>query len=302
MSDQFVEIKSIHQLHESMNWGKPKHPLISIIDAADLNVDERKVGTKVVSHLYMIAQKDKSCGVKYGRNHFDFAEGVMVYSAPQQSQVVTKMIQAGDINGWIIYFHPDLIHGTHLSGHMEDYSFFNYEVYEALHLSEEEERLMNNCVTNIRYECQERIDRHSQRVIVSNLELLLNYSLRFYERQFNTRKSQNVGVVAQFEKHLKQYFSKEKYLKKGIPSIQYFADQVHLSAHYLSDLLKKETGQSAKDHINSLVVDKAKDLLLTTNQSVSEIAYDLGFNYPHYFTRLFKSKTGQTPVEYRNLN
>lgn len=299
---EIIEIKSIHQLHQSLGLEKPKHPLISIIDASVINVPESKIGLKFISDLYMIAQKDKSCGVEYGRNHFDFEEGVMVYTAPKQSQVITQPIQTGDLTGWILYFHPDLIRGTHLSDQMDEYSFFNYEVFEALHLSEEEEYLVNNCITNIRYEYQQRIDNHSQRVIASNLELLLNYSLRFYERQFNTRRSQNVGVVAEFEKKLKQYFSKEQYLENGIPSIQYFAEQVHLSAHYLSDLLKKETGRSAKDHINNVIVEKAKEMLLATNHSVSEIAYDLGFNYPHYFTRLFKSKTGHTPVAYRNLN
>ena len=302
MSDNIVKIKSIHQLHEAMDLEKPKHPLISIIDAADVNIPESNIGIKFIPDLYMIAQKDKSCGVEYGRNHFDFEEGVMVYTAPKQVQVVTQMIKSGEIQGWMLFFHPDLIQGTGLNNQMEDYSFFNYEVFEALHLSEEEERLVNNCLENIRYEYQQRIDSHSQRVIVSNIELLLNYSLRFYERQFNTRKSQNVGVIAQFEKKLKQYFSKELYLENGIPSIQYFAEQVHLSAHYLSDLLKKETGSSAKDHINNLIIEKAKDLLLVGNHSVSEIAYELGFNYPHYFTRMFKSKTGKTPAEYRSLN
>lgn len=302
MSNNIVEIKSIHQLHQLMGLDKSKHPLITIINASVINIPDSDVGSKFISDLYMIAQKDKSCGVEYGRNHFDFEEGVMVYTAPKQVQTVTKMIKSGDINGWMLFFHPDLIHGTNLSTHIEDYSFFNYEVYEALHLSEEEERLVNNCIENIRYEYQQRIDNHSQRVIVSNIELLLNYSLRFYERQFNTRKKQNMGVAAQFEKSLKKYFAKEQYLEKGIPSIHFFSEQIHLSAHYLSDLLKKETGRSAKDHINEMVVERAKDMLLGTKHSVSEIAYDLGFNYPHYFTRLFKSKTGHTPMEYRNLN
>lgn len=302
MADKIVNIDSINQLHSKMGWEKPKHPLISIVDAKELEVPESEVGAKVVSDLYMIALKDKSCGVEYGRNYFDFEEGVMVFTAPKQVSKVTHAIHAGDINGWMLYFHPDLIHATHLGQSIDDYSFFNYDVYEALHLSEDEEKKVEDCIRNIKGEYFQRIDNHSQRVIVSNLELLLNYCLRFYERQFNTRKKQSNDFVAQFEKELSQYFSLEKHIKNGLPSIQYFAEQTHLSAHYLSDLLKKETGRSAKDHINDYVIEKAKNMLLGSNESVSGIAYSLGFNYPHYFTRLFKSKTGHTPVEYRSMN
>jgi len=302
MSDKILQIKSISQLHEVMGWEKPKNPLISIINAEKFALPEDIVGSKIVTDLYMIALKDKSCGVEYGRNNFDFTEGVMVFTAPKQIAEVTKAIEAGDIHGWLVYFHPDFIHGTHLNQLMEDYTFFDYEVFEALHLSEDEEQMVISTIQQIRNEYEQRIDNHSQRVIISQLELLLNYSLRFYERQFNTRKKQNTGVVAQFEKELKKYFSNKTQEVEGLPPIQYFAEKIHLSAHYLSDLLKKETGRSAKDHINDFVIEQAKDLLLGTEQSISEIAYDLGFNYPHYFTRLFKSKTGKTPGEYRNLN
>ena len=302
MAENIVEIKSIHQLHQKMGWEKPKHPLVSVVNTEKLSVPESQIGTKVISDLYMISLKDKNCGVEYGRNLFDFDEGVMVFTAPKQISKVTKVIRTGEIHGWMLYFHPDLIHGSHLGQHIGDYSFFKYEVYEALHLSEEEEKMVSNVIDNIKSEYQQRIDNHSQRVIVSNLELLLNYCLRFYERQFSTRKKQGTGIVSQFEKELSQYFSTNTQEAEGLPSIQYFADKVHLSQHYLSDLLKKETGRSAKDHINDFVIEKAKDLLLGTSGSVSEIAYNLGFNYPHYFTRLFKSKTGHTPVEYRTLN
>ena len=302
MSKDRIHLKSVAQLHQAMGWGKPKHPLISIIEAEKLSVSEEELGIQVITDLYMISLKDKSCGVEYGRNHFDFEEGVMVFTAPKQVASVTKVIELGDIHGWMLYFHPDLIHGTHLSEHIGDYTFFNYDVYEALHLSEEEERIVTDCIHNIKSEYEQRIDNHSQRVIVSNLELLLNYCLRYYERQFNTRKKQSVGVVSKFEKELKNYFVDEINTLEGLPSISYFADKIHLSSHYLSDLLKKETGRSAKDHINDFVIEKAKDMLLASNESVSEIAYTLGFNYPHYFTRLFKSKTGQTPMEYRTLN
>jgi AraC-like DNA-binding protein len=281
---------------------KPKHPLISLIDTSKIQITQHEVDLKVIYDFYMISQKDKSCGAVYGRNSFDFAEGVMVFSAPNQVYMPTRTIEIGDIKGWMLFFHPDLIRNTNLGNQMDDYAFFNYDVYEALHLSEDEEKTVNDCATKIQHEYEQRIDNHSQRVIVSNLELLLNYSLRFYERQFNTRTNQSKDAVSQFEKELKDYFASKQQLESGLPTIQYFADKAHLSQHYFSDLVKKETGRTPKDHINDFSIEKAKDLLMGTEQSVSEIAYELGFNYPHYFTRLFKNKTGKTPLEYRNHN
>ena len=296
------KIQSISQLHSLLGIPKPKHPLISLIDASKIQVAEEEVNSKVIYGFYMISLKDKNCGVEYGRNSFDFDEGVMVFSAPGQVYSPVKPIARGEIQGWMLYFHPDLIRNTNLGNIIDEYSFFNYDVIEALHLSEDEEMTIGATIDNIKSEYSQRIDNHSQRVIVSNLELLLNYCLRFYERQFNTRTNQSKDVIIQFERELKKYFNMELQLELGLPSIQYFADLAHLSQHYFSDLIKKETGRKLKDHINDFVIEKAKNLLLGTENSVSEIAYDLGFNYPHYFTRLFKSRTGQTPVEYRNLN
>ncbi|NQZ76680.1 MAG: helix-turn-helix transcriptional regulator [Ekhidna sp.] len=300
--DGIIRIESISELHDVMGFEKPKHPLISLIDTEKLHVGEERIGTRVVYGFYMISLKDKSCGVEYGRNSFDFNEGVMAFSAPGQTYTTTRAIDKGEIQGWMLLFHPDLIRTTHLGRSMDDYSFFNYDVYEALHLSDEEERTVTDVVSNIQNEYQQRIDNHSQRVIVSNLDLLLSYCLRFYERQFNTRTSQSKDFVSQFESQLKSYFNDNKALANGLPSIQQFAFEANLSQHYFSDLIKKETGRSPKDHINDHVVEKAKDLLLGSEHSISEIAYELGFNYPHYFTRLFKSKTGKTPIEYRNDN
>lgn len=297
-----VRIQSISELHQILGMEKPKHPLVTLIDASKINISADQVNAKVIYDFYMVSLKDKSCGTEYGRNSFDFDEGVMIFSAPGQVYTTTKIVEEGEINGWMLFFHPDLIRSTHLGSQMDDYSFFNYEVYEALHLSEEEEKKINDTINNIQSEYSQRIDNHSQRVIVSNLELLLNYSLRFYERQFNTRISQSKSIVVQFERNLKDYFNTKQHLESGLPSIQYFADKTHLSQHYFSDLLKKETGRTPKDHINEFVIEKAKNMILGTEQSISEIAYNLGFNYPHYFTRLFKSKTGYTPMEYRNLN
>ncbi len=302
MSNDVIHIKSISELHKSLGFAQPKNPLISIIDTQKVRIPQEVIDQKIAYDFYMISLKDKSCGVDYGRNSFDFEEGVMVFSAPVQVYTPTRMVEEGEIEGWMLFFHPDLIRNTHLGGLMDDYSFFNYDVYEALHLSHEEELKMNALVQDITDEIEQRIDDHSTRVIVSNIELLLNYSLRFYSRQFNTRSNSFKGVPAQFEKLLKSYFSEEKQLEDGVPSIDYFAQQAHLSTHYFSDLIKKETGRSPKDHINSFLVEKAKSLLAGSNQSISEISYYLGFNYPHYFTRLFKNKTGMTPNQYRTDN
>lgn len=302
MKEEIKKIASIHEMHQILGFPKPTHPLISLLDASKLVVPQNALGSKSVSNLYMISIKDKSCGVEYGRNTFDFDEGVMVFSAPGQVYTVTKEIQEGDIKGWMLYFHPDLIRNTHLNEIIDEYSFFNYDVYEALHLSENEEQIVNDCIVNIKNEYEQRIDNHSQRVIISNLELLLNYSLRFYERQFNTRTNQSKDIVSQFEKQLKNYYQERRAIEFGTPSIQIFAEAAHLSQHYFSDLIKKETGRTPKDHINEYVIERAKNMLIGSELSISEIAYDLGFNYPHYFTRLFKSKTGQTPAEYRNVN
>ena len=246
--------------------------------------------------------KDKSCGLEYGRNSFDFAEGVLVFSAPKQLSTITNTINKGDVSGWILFFHPDLIRGSHLQDSIKDFSFFNYEVFEALHLSHEEEKIVNHCIRDIKNEYEQRIDNHSRRVLVSFIDLLLSHSLRFYERQFNTRSTQNQDLVQQFQSDLVAYFKEGKHLDLGAPSIAYFAEKANLSQHYFSDLLKKESGRAAKDHINDFIIEKAKDQLLNTKNPISTVAYELGFNYPHYFTRLFKTKTGQTPLEFRNLN
>lgn len=297
-----LRIKTISQLHAILGFPKPKHPLISLIDTANIQITEERVNSKVVYDFYMISLKDKSCGVDYGRNSFDFDEGVMIFTAPGQTYTFTKSYGFGDIQGWMLFFHPDLLHNTVLGQQINDYSFFNYDVVEALHLSEDEEKTITTTVGNIVSEYEQRIDSHSQRVIVSNLELLLNYGLRFYERQFSTRTNHNKDIISQFEKALIDYFRSDQPLEFGLPDIQYFADKVHYSKHYFSDLIKKETGRTPKDHINDYVIEKAKQMLLSTEQSISEIAYDLGFNYPHYFSRLFKKQTGETPKEFRNMN
>jgi hypothetical protein len=227
-SSNIVQLDTVHQLHEALGLPKPQHPLITCIDAAEVEIPEERVGARVETGLYMISMKDKSCGMDYGRNAFDFTEGVMVFSAPGQISTVNEAVAKGSIQGWMLYVHPDLLQGYPLGAAMASYGFFHYDVYEALHLSEAEEIQVNACVRNIENEYRQRIDAHSQRVMVSNLDLLLSYAQRFYERQFNTRAPQNRGIVSKFEEALQRYFEEERYQEEGIPSIQFFADQAHV--------------------------------------------------------------------------
>lgn len=302
MSVPIIHSNSITEIRSVFGLGKPTHPLITILDTQKLGYGIETVGKRFSSDLYCIAMKDSSCGIDYGRNSYDFDDGVLIFTAPQQIITVKKPQELNQVKGWMLYFHPDLIRNTPLGSKIDSYNFFNYEVHEALHLSENEQNTLNQIVQLIQAEINERIDNHSQQVLISNIELLLNYSKRFYERQFNTRSASNIDIVSKVERLLKHYYSENQLIEKGQPSIHYLADHCHLSASYLSDLLTKETGRSAKDHINDFLVDKAKHLLLSSTNSVSEIAYTLGFNYPHYFGRLFKQKTGKTPQEYRQLN
>lgn len=302
MKESITVIKSISQLNELFGWNKPTHPLISVVDVSQWVIEKEMVGQRFTSELYSIALKDKDCGMMYGRNHYDFDEGVLIFTAPNQVISSEKEQAKDEIQGWMLFFHPDLIRSTNLGVNIDSHSFFSYDVHEALHLSAEEQSTITDCIKKIQEEIAQRIDNHSQRVITSTLELLLNYCSRYYERQFNTRSTNNKEIVNHVNAHLKNYYSKGLFAESGIPSIQYLADQIHLSPNYLSDLLKKETGRSAKEHINDFIIDKAKTILLSSTDSVNEIAYSLGFNYPHYFSRLFKSKTGLTPNAYRELN
>ncbi len=300
MKHDIIHHQSISQLHQSMGFGKPTHPLICLIDVSKLAYGEELVGVKIITDMYCIALKDASCGLDYGRNHYDFDDGVLIFTAPQQVITLNKPQDLGEVQGWMLYFHPDLIRNTSLGTRLDQYSFFSYEVHEALHLSPLEQETITKCTEMVALEIKERIDNHSQQVLVSNIELLLNYCSRYYERQFNTRSAQNEDIVSKVETLLKEYYQSDKLLALGPPAVSYLAEQCFLSPGYLSDLLKKVTGRTAKEHINDFVIDKAKSLLLSSNDSVAGIAYSLGFNYPHYFSRLFKNKTGLTPQEYRD--
>jgi len=301
MPDNILHIDSISQLHKMLGYDEPRHPLVTVLDPQKIDLPADFQDVRIASNFYTVWLKTSNCGMEYGRNHYDFEEGVLIFTAPQQVVSSNGSIDE-DEEGWMLFFHPELIRKTSLGQKIDQYSFFSYDTYEALHLSDEEKSTITRCVNNIEQEYEQRIDGHSQSVIVSNIELLLNYCSRFYERQFNTRTASNKDILSTFEGLLNDYYQSDQLIKKGIPTIQYFAEQIHLSPNYLSDLLKKESGRSAKDHINDFIVEKAKYLLLNSNDSISGVAYSLGFNYPHYFSRMFKNKTGYTPQDYRGRN
>lgn len=296
---EIFTIKSINQLHEVMGYDKPKHPLISVLDAFKMKSNKDFLNVPMTSDLYMITLKDYDCGLQYGRTNYDFEEGVLAFFEPGQVVTQTEEFKAGENSGWMLFFHPDLIKKSSLSAKIKRYSFFSYDVNEALHLADQERKMLYDTVEKIIYEYNQNIDGHTQELIINSIELLLNYSNRFYERQFHTRTNAHKDVVQEFTRALNDYINSDKLSELGIPAISYFANEVHLSGNYLSDLLKKETGKNAKDHINEHIIDLAKSLLADTTKTVSEISYELGFNYPHYFTRMFKLHTGQTPDSYR---
>nr|WP_322624468.1 helix-turn-helix transcriptional regulator [uncultured Flavobacterium sp.] len=297
-----INIKSISEINNFVQH-KTNHPLATIIDFSKMD-EMMEEGIRISCDFYSIMFKNYCANnMRYGRQSYDFQEGSLVCIAPKQVVTMDAEIEKKeDMMGWGLFFHPDLLHGTTLANKMKGYTFFSYETSEALHLSDKEKAILYDCIQKIENELRENIDNHSQTLIVSNIELLLNYCQRYYSRQFITRKNNNSNVVSQVEKLLTDYFRDAKLSEKGLPTVKYLSDKVNLSSGYLSDLLKKETGMNAQDHIHYHLIQEAKNILLSTNSSVSEIAYLLGFEYPQYFSKLFKQKTGTTPIEYRNLN
>lgn len=241
--------------------------------------------------------------IKYGRQSLDFQGGSLVCIGPKQLITMDNEIEKEkEMKGWGLFFHPDLLYGSSLGSNIQDYSFFSYEMAEALHLSPKEEQTLSDCVKKIETELPENIDHHSQTLLVSNIELLLNYCTRYYGRQFITRRKSNSRIIGQVETSLKAHFQGSENTESPLPTVKLLAEKVHLSPSYLTDLLKKETGMNAQDHIHYHLINAAKNRLLNSDDAVGQIAYALGFEYPQYFSRLFKQKTGQTPVEFRNHN
>lgn len=297
--ENFISFDTIGQYNHFNNNETP-HPLVSVVD---LSKSGPRTHSKQRFGFYTIFLKEIKCGdIRYGCNYYDYEEGTLVFVAPGQVIGIENNKESFQPQGKALIFHPDFIRGTSLGRIIQDYTFFSYEVHEALHLSEAERRVIYDCLHKIETELQHAIDKHSKTLIVSNIELLLNYCIRFYDRQFITRDLVNKGVVEQFEELLNQYFGSDKPQHIGLPSVAYCAEQLHLSANYFGDLIRKETGKSPLDYIQAKVMDMAKEKIFDPKKSLSEIAYELGFKYPQHFTRLFKQKVGHTPQEYRSLN
>ncbi len=301
------EIHHFNNIYEinDLNGHKTLHPLVSVIDfsKAPPRPWDGSKKVKVKYGVYTVFLKEIKCGeLKYGRNYYDYQEGTLVFLAPGQMLEIDYTVPNYQPKGYSLIFHPDLIKGTPLGKHIQDYSFFSYDVNEALHLSEKEKRIVLDCFAKIQYEMEQPVDKHSKMLIASNIELFLNYCIRFYDRQFITRDTAHKGTLENFDQLLNNYFSSEKPVTKGVPSVSYFADELHLSANYFGDLIKKEAGISAQEYIQSKMIDVAKERIFDLDKSISEVAYDLGFKYPQHFTRLFKKKVGMSPLEYRSLN
>lgn len=276
------------------------HPLVSVVDFEKV---EPFCYFRTQLGVYAVFLKDSKCGnMTYGCSTYDYEEGTLIFLAPGQVYGIEDKTEKRRGVGKALIFHPDLIHGTSLGKNMKEYSFFSYEVNEALHLSTRERAIIDDCLEKISFELEHAIDKHSKTLIVTYIELFLNYCKRFYDRQFITRNKVNVDILARFEKVLDDYFASELLLDHGTPTVSYCAEKLFISPNYLGDLLKRETGKSAQEHIQFKLINIAKEKIVDEEKSISEIAYELGFKYPQHFTRMFKKETGYTPNEYRSLN
>lgn len=293
-------IESVSELHRLMKLPKPAHPLVSVIDMSDINCHIDVPTQSFVYNFYSICIKKGFTGkLKYGQNYYDFDEGVMTFFSPGQ---VISTVTPDDMtmSGWWLTVHPDFLLNHALAKGIKDYGFFSYAVNEALHVSDKEEAMIKSIMLNIAQEYHAPIDGFSQDVMLSHIDLLLNYANRFYNRQFITRKHVNNDLLTKMETILTDYFNSDNVQEMGLPTVQYLADQLSISPTYLSDMLRSLTGQSTQQHIHNKLIEKAKESLTTTSLSVSEIAYRLGFEYPQSFSKLFKSKTNVSPLEFKH--
>ncbi len=296
-----IRVSSISELHRLLQLPKPLHPMISLVDNAKMSRDFDFMYHPFFLDFYKISYKYSTNGrMGYGQGFYDFSEGGLMFTAPNQL-IYTDNDPNEDIQyfGFTLFFHPDFIRNYSLGRNIKRYGFFSYDTNEALHLSEKEKKVIVGLLENIDEELNTSIDEISQDVLVSYLEVLLNYSNRFYKRQFITRKTINHDILTSIEQLLDKYFASEESLNKGLPTVEYLASQVNLSPRYLSDMLRSLTGQSTQQHIHDKLIEKAKDYISTTNLSVAEIAYQLGFERPQSFNKLFKTKTNQSPLEFR---
>ena len=293
-------INSITEYHRLIGLPQPEHPLISIVDLMCSRENEviNLPDFKLIGNFYNIfLKKNVNGAMGYGRKYYDFSNGFMGFASPMQVFIINKELDISNISGWMLLIHPDFIRKYPLMKRIADYGFFSYEMNEALHLSEKEEAVIDRILADIRAEYRQPIDAYSQDVIISHLEVLLNYANRFYNRQFITRRNSEQEPLARFEDLLAEIFNADHI--NHLPTVNDLAEQLNVSAHYLSDMLRSSTGQNAQQHIHNRLIEKAKEILLTTSLSINEVAFKMGFEYPQYFNRLFKSKTGLTPAAFR---
>ena len=297
--DEIIKIDTIDQYNKLYGL-ETMHPLVGIVDLK--KATNRPNHIRINMGFYSLFLKHTKCGdLKYGKKQYDYQEGTIVSFAPGQviGIELKENVQPSSIG---IVFHPDLIRGTSLGQHINKYSFFSYEVSEALHVSLAEQQIIMDCLKNITMELERAIDKHSKILIAKNIELLLDYCMRFYERQFTTREQVNKDIIVRFERLLDDYFDSDGPLREGLPTVKYFADKVFLSANYFGDMIRKQTGQTASEYIQNKLIERAKEALLGTDKTTSEIAYGLGFQYPQHLSRMFKRVTGYTPNEFRSQN
>lgn len=297
--DKILRIDTVSQ-HDAFYHKENLHPLVSIMDF-DGRVPEI-YASRMNFGFYAVYLKEVMCGdMKYGKHTYDYQDRTLVFVAP--GQVINVNINKDyKPQGYALLFHPDLIRGTSLGRHIDDYTFFSYQSSEALHLSERERKIVLDCFDKIKYELERGVDKHSKMLIVDNIELFLNYCIRFYDRQFITRNDANTDLLGQFERLLNEYYQSDKPQTIGLPSVTWCSEQLNLSTNYFGDLIKKETGKTALEYIQVKITDLAKQKILDNKRTINEIAYELGFKYPAHFTRAFKKNVGHTPNEYRNLN
>jgi AraC-like DNA-binding protein len=297
--EEIIKLDNVSQFN-TLRRIETLHPFVSVFDFSKMKLIPE---ARANYGFYCVFLKEAMCGdLKYGCKYYDYQEGTMVFIAPGQVVGIGNKPGSPNPKGWGLIFHPDLIRGTSLGHGIKEYTFFSYESNEALHLSEKERQIILDCLNKIDHELHQSIDKHSKTLIANNIELLLNYCMRFYDRQFITRSQVNKDILVRFENLLDNYLKSEMTKTIGLPTVKYCADQLHLSANYFGDLIKKETGKSAQEHIQLKLIDLAKERIFDTSKSVSEIAYELGFKHPQHFSRMFKNETGKTPNEYRSLN
>ncbi len=292
------KFESLSEMHRVLGLPKPLHPLISLVENKDNEIDTSKFPVSFTHSFYKISFKKNLRGkIKYGQSHYDFDEGGLLFKSPNQVSSNGEITQ--DHSGFTLIFHPDFLAGYPLAKKIKQFGFFSYSVNEALHLSEKEKGTITSIFKNIDDELQNRIDDFSQDVIISQIESLLNYSNRFYKRQFITRKAVNNNLLEMMEEILDNYFNSDKTIMQGIPTVKFLAESLNISPGYLSDMLRSLTGQNAQQHIHTKLIEKAKEKISTTDLTISEIAYALGFEHPSSFNKIFKSKTNLSPLEFR---